>query len=166
MNLRIFQWCIVFLTIVKVLSHTKSSYVCPDDTSTVEVTIETGDVLFAGTDSNVGLLLRSNHGVICQVSNLDNYGNDRERRSIDEYTICCSKDFLTDQNQLSMLAMMQITRSGKHTPLFIDNWFIERIEVRANQRIIFDYRFHSWASTPKKFLFGVSKINDTDYIRF
>jgi hypothetical protein len=93
MNLRIFQWYIVFLTIIEVLSHTKSSYVCPDDAATVEVKIETGDVLFAGTDSHVGLLLRSNHGVICQAFNLDNSGNDRERKSIDEYTICCSKDF-------------------------------------------------------------------------
>jgi hypothetical protein len=132
----------------------------------VEVKIETGDVKYAGTDSNIGLLLRSNHGVICQVFNLDNSGNDRERKSIDEYTICCSKDFLTDENQLSMLAMIQFTRSGKHTPLFSDDWFIERIEVRANQRILFDHRFHSWVSATKKFLLGVSKINNTNYIRF
>ncbi len=115
--------------------------------------------------SNVGLLLRSNHGVICQVFNLDNSGNDRERNSIDEYTICCSKDFLTDKNQLNMLAMVQFMGNGKHTSLF-NNWFIERIKVRANQRILFDYRFHSWASASKKFLFGVSKINNTNYTRF
>ncbi len=115
MNLRIFQWCIVFLTIVEVLSNTKSRNVCPDNTATVEVKIETGDVLYAGTDSHVGLLIRSGHGVICQVFNLDNFGNDRERKSIDEYTICCSKYFLTDKNQLSMLAMVQFMGNGKHT---------------------------------------------------
>jgi hypothetical protein len=65
-----------------------------------------------------------------------------------------------------MLAMVPFTRSGKYTPLFSDDWFIERIEVRANQRILFDYRSHSWTSATKKFLFGVSKINNTNYIRF
>jgi len=166
MNLRIFQWCIIFLIIVEVLSNTKSRNVCPDNTAALEVKIETGDVLYAGTDSHVGLLIRSGHGVICQVFNLDNFGNDRERKSIDEYTICCSKDFLTDKNQLSMLGLVQLTRSGRYVSLFSDDWFIERIEVRANQEILFDYRFHSWVSASKKILFGVSKINNTNYIRF
>jgi len=78
---------------IEVRSNTKSSYVCPEDAATVDVTIETGDVLFAGTDANVGLLLRSHHGVVCQARNLDNYGDDRERKSIDEYVLCCPKDF-------------------------------------------------------------------------
>jgi hypothetical protein len=163
MNLRIFQWCIIFLTIIEVLSNTKSRNVCPNNTATVEVKIETGDVLYAGTDLIVGLLLRSGHGVICQDNDLDNSGNDRERKSIDEYTICCSKYFLTDKNQLSMLGLIQY---GKHGPRRVGDWFIERIEVRANQRILFDYRFHSWSSPSGKVLFGVSKINNKNYIRF
>jgi len=85
MNLRIFQWCIIFNTIIEVISNTKSTNVCEDDTVALEVKIETGDILFAGTDSD----LRSGNGVICQVHNLDNIGNDRERKSIDQYTICC-----------------------------------------------------------------------------
>ncbi len=89
MNLRIFQQCIIFITIIEVISNTKSTNVCEDDTVALEVKIETGDVLFAGTDSDVNLLLRSGNGVICQVYNLDNIGNDRERKSIDQYTICC-----------------------------------------------------------------------------
>jgi len=166
MNLRIFQWCIILIIIVEVISDTKSKNVCKNDTVALEVTIETGDLLFAGTDSDVNFLLRSGNGVICQVYNLNNNGNDRERKSIDQYTICCSKDFLIDKNQVSMVALAQLAKGGKHTPLFSDDWFIERIQVRANQRILFNYRFHSWASSSKKLLFSVSKINNMNYIRF
>ena len=94
MNLRILQRYMVLLTIIEVRSNTQSINICPDNTDGVEVKIETDDVLFAGTDSHASLLLRSGRGIICQVHNLDNIENDRERNSIDKYTIYCSKYFL------------------------------------------------------------------------
>ncbi|CAF3540537.1 unnamed protein product [Rotaria sp. Silwood1] len=88
----------------------------------LQVKIETGDELFAGTNSHVSLILRSGNGVICQVYDLDNIGNDRERNSVDEYTICCSKDFFNDDDdELSMLAVAKLTRSGKVIPFFSDD---------------------------------------------
>ena len=156
----------VILLIIEVKSNTKSSYVCSDDFSKVDIIIKTGDVLFAGTDANIAIIIRSNHGVMCQALNLDNYGNDRERNSTDEYVLCCPKDFLSDKNLLSMLGLFQYTRSGKHTPLFKDDWFIEHIQIRGDQRILLDYHLHSWAKATKKFLFGLTRINDTHFTRF
>jgi hypothetical protein len=164
--LKIFQWCIIFLTIVEVICNTKSRNVCQDDTDVLQMKIETGDVLFAGTNSHVSLLLRSGNGVVCQVYDLDNVGNDHERNSIDKYTICCPKGFLDDEHELSMLGLSQLTRTGKYVSFFADNWFIERIEVRADETLLFDYRFHSWTSPSRKLMFGVSKINNTNYTRF
>jgi hypothetical protein len=152
--------------IVQVLCNTKSKNRCQDDSDALQVKIETGDVLYAGTDAHVSLLLRSDNGVICQVYSLDNIGNDRERNSVDEYTVCCSKEFLNDENELSMLALAQLTRSGKYVRFFADDWFIERVEVRANERLLFDYRFHTWSSPSRKLMFGVSKINNNNYTRF
>jgi hypothetical protein len=115
---------------------------------------------------HVSLLLRSGNGVVCQVYRLDNFGDDRERNSVDEYTVCCPKEFSNDDNNLSMVALAQLTKTGKFVPLFSDDWFIERIEVRANEKLLFDYRFHSWSSPSKKLMFGVSKTNNNNYTRF
>ncbi|CAF1001852.1 unnamed protein product [Rotaria sp. Silwood1] len=93
-----------------------------ENSDALQVKIETGDELFAGTNSHVSLILRSGNVVICQVYDLDNIGNDRERNSVDEYTICCSKGFFNDDDdELSMLAVAKLTRSGKVIPFFSDD---------------------------------------------
>jgi hypothetical protein len=150
----------------EVICNTQSRNSCRNDTIALQVTIETGDQLFGGTDSHVSLLLRSSNGIICQVYKLDNNGNDRERNSIDEYTVCCSKQFLDDDNELSMLGLSQLTRSGKYISFFSDDWFIERIQVRANEKLLFDYRFHDWTLPARKLMFGLTKVNNMNYTRF
>ncbi len=101
---------------------------------------------FLVKDSDVSLLLRINNGIICQVYKLDNIVNDRERNSIDEYTVCCSKQFW----MMRMLGLSQLTRSGKYISFFSDDWFIERIQVRANEKLLFDYRFYDWTLPSRK----------------
>lgn len=164
--MKMFHWIIIFITIVQVICNTTSNHICQGDTSALQVKIETGDILFAGTDSHVSLFLRSGNGVTCQDYSLDNTGNDRERKSIDEYVVCCSKDFFDDENELSMVGLAQLTRSGKYISFFSDDWFIERIEIRANEKLLVDYPFHSWTSPARKLLFGVSKLNNGNYTRF
>ncbi len=97
---------------------------------------------------------------------MNNIGNDRERNSIDEYKICCPEEFLADEDELSMVALAQLTRSGRKIPFLTDKWFIEHIEVRAKERILFNYRFHDWSSPSRKLAFGVSKVNNTNYVHF
>ncbi|CAF3537240.1 unnamed protein product [Rotaria sp. Silwood1] len=119
---KVLRWSIISMMIVEVICNTKSTNVCQENSDVLQVKIETGDELFAGTNSHVSLILRSGNGVICQVYDLDNIGNDRERNSVDEYTICCSKDFFNDDDdELSMLAVAKLTRSGKVIPFFSDD---------------------------------------------
>ncbi len=164
--LNAFGCYIILMIMMKVTCNTNSVNICDKDHSSLEVNIETGDVFFAGTNSHASLILRNGNGFICQEYNLDNIGDDRERNSIDKYTICCSKEFLNDENELSMLAVAQLTRTRRLLSFLSDDWFIERIEVRANQIILFDYRFHSWTSPSTKLIFGATKINNTNYIIF
>ncbi|CAF2633002.1 unnamed protein product [Rotaria sp. Silwood2] len=110
-RLKVIQWSIILIMIADVLCDTKSSKSCPNDSDALQVKIETGDVLYAVTDSQVTILLHSGNGVICQVLNLDNSDNDRERYSIDEHEICCSKDF-NDDNELSMIALAQLPKEN------------------------------------------------------
>ena len=56
----------------------------PDKPKRIDILIETGSELFAGTDDYVHLLVRDSHGVPCGVANLNNPGEDHERNSIDE----------------------------------------------------------------------------------
>ena len=148
------------------MSNTKPSNVCEEGADIVEMTTVTGDVLFSGTDCDYNLFLRSDNGLICQHYKLDNKGNDRERNSIDEYRICCPKNFITNKNGLSMLAFIQLGVAGKHPGPCTDDWFLERIELRINGRRLLNYVFQSWTFHKRKVLFGLSKINGTSYIRF
>lgn len=159
------QWCIVILVTNKVLSNTKPSNVCMEDADIVDMTIETGDVRFAGTDCDYSLLLRSDNGGICQHHGLDNNGNDRERKSIDKYRICCPRNFINIKEGLSMLAFIQLGVAGKYPGPCTDDWLLERIELRINGRDLLDYTFKSWTFNKRKVLFGLSKINGTNYIR-
>jgi hypothetical protein len=149
---------------VQLKGHTQSQKSCPLDTETLQLIIETGDVLFAGTDDNVNLLLRSTNGVICRAMNLDNPGNDRKRNHVDEYNICCPKGFLSNKSEISMLLFGQMVFAGKTCPGNND-WFVERIELRADGQVLLEYRFHDWSSPMKQWVFGLTKIG-SNYTRF
>lgn len=166
LDVRLFQWCIVIIGTVEVLSDTKSSTVCKNHTEALELTTETGDILFAGTDCDYSLLLRNDNGAICQAYTLNNYGNDRERNSIDQYRICCPKNFLDQNNGLSMLAFIQLGVRGKYPGPCTDDWFIESIELRIDQRRFFRQTIHDWSKRQRQILFGFTKINNSTYIRF
>ncbi|CAF3295812.1 unnamed protein product [Rotaria sp. Silwood2] len=127
--------------VVDILCDTKSNRSCPDDSDALQVRIGTGDVLYAGTDSQVSVVLRIENGVICQVLDLNNSSNDRERHIFDEYEICCSKEFNQDDG-LTIAAFAQLPK-GNFVPFISDDWFIEPIEVHKNKktslRILFSY---------------------------
>ncbi|CAF1358266.1 unnamed protein product [Rotaria sordida] len=129
--------------IVEVLCDIKSSKSCPNDSDVLQVKMVTCDLLYAGTDSQVRLLLRSSNGFICQVLDLDN------------------SEF-NDDNGLNMVALAHLTK-GNFVPFVNDAWFIE---VRKNEKFLFDYRFHTWTSLSSAFMFGLSKINNKNYTRF
>ncbi|CAM4743952.1 unnamed protein product [Rotaria magnacalcarata] len=133
-----------------------------NNTETLKLTIKTGNEWLAGTDDAINLLLRSANGLICRVYNLDNWGNDRERNSIDKYTVCCPEGFLNDKRELSMFALAHVPPSGKNGRASTNDWFIEHVELRASERIVFNYRFHAWTSPSEKWMFGVSKVNDNN----
>lgn len=163
---KIFQWCIFLITIIQVICNTKSKRICQKNSYPIQVKISTGDVLYAGTDNDISLILRSANGIICQEYDLNNPGNDRERNHTDEYIICCSKAFFNDKNELSMVAFSELIRIGSRVPAIKDSWFIEHIEIRNNESILFDYRFHDWSSSTNHLLFGVTKLNNKNYLRF
>ncbi|CAF3263140.1 unnamed protein product [Rotaria sp. Silwood2] len=154
------------MVFVHVASDTRSRNSCPIHSDRLEVEIETGDEWLAGTDDEIHLLLHSANGLVCQAYNLDNWGNDRERNSIDRYTICCPKGFLDGDEEISMFALAYILPPKRTDLLQLDNWFIERVTIKGNGRDIFNYRFHSWISPLKERMFGVSKVNETSYVRF
>ena len=69
------QYCIILAAVIEVLANTEYTNVCQEHADTLEVDIETGDVLFAGTDETIGLIFRNSNGIICQEYDLDNIGN-------------------------------------------------------------------------------------------
>ena len=152
--------------IVQITANTKSYKVCEEDKDTLLLTIVTGDKPFAGTDDIIHLILHNFNGALCWSHHLNNPGNDRERNSIDEYTICCSKGFMPEDGELSMVAFNQMGMNDKNGRIFVNNWFIERIEARADTRLLLSYRFRAWTKSITPWLFGVSKIANNTYIRF
>ena len=56
----------------------------PDKPKRIDIFIETGSELFAGTNDYIRLFVRDSHGVPCGVADLNNSGDDHERHSIDE----------------------------------------------------------------------------------
>ena len=161
------QCTIISVVIVKVTGDTKSNNHCSFDQETLEMTIRTGDEYLAGTDDDINVLLRSPNGKICR-TNLNNDGNDRERNSVDKYTICCSTGFLSNHRELSLFALAHVRRSGTgvRASLTGNDWFIESIKLETHGEVILDYRFHAWTSPRKQWMTGVSKANNTNYIRF
>ena len=107
-NLRLFQWFIIIHVTLEVISDTKSSNVCKNHTEALELVVKTGDIRFAGTDCDYGLLLLNDNAAICQEYPLNNKGNDRERNSIDQYRICCPNNFFNQHSGLSILAFIQL----------------------------------------------------------
>ncbi|CAF4533564.1 unnamed protein product [Rotaria socialis] len=164
--LLVFQLNIISIIITQITGDTKSSNFCTDNTETLKLKIQTGNEWLAGTDDAINLLLRSANGLICRVHNLDNWGNDRERNSIDKYTVCCPEGFSNDKRELSMFALAHVPPVGKNGRASTNDWFIERIEIRAGERTVFNYHFHAWTSPSKQWMFGVSNVNDKEYRRF
>ena len=160
------QFSVVFLVIVQITANTKSNKPCPNDKDTLLLTIQTGDRPLAGTDDIIHLALRNSNGTLCWSHDMNNPGNDRERNSIDEYTICCPHGFMPDDGELSMLAFNQMGMNDKNGRIFVNDWFIERIEVRADKGLLLSYRFQAWTKSTTPWLFGVSKIANNTYIRF
>ena len=154
--------------IVKVTGDTEYKNRCSFDQETLEMTIRAGDEYLAGTDDDINVLLRSSNGKICRAYRLDNDGNDHERNSVDKYTVCCPKGFLSNHRELSLFALAHVLRSGKNGrgSLIGNDWFIESIELKTRGKVILDYRFHTWTSPKKQWMFGVSKAINTNYIRF
>lgn len=109
--------------------------------------IRTCDKRFAGTDDIIYLVLRNLNGALCWSHSLNNPGNDRERNSIDEYTICCPEGFMPDDGDLSMLAFNQMGMNDKNGWILVKDWFIERIEVRADNGLLLSYRFQAWTKS-------------------
>jgi hypothetical protein len=127
-----------------------------DKPKLIDVVIETGSRVLSGTDDVVGLLLRDSDGVVCTTDDLDNPGDDRKRNSIDHYALCCPQEFATANDFLDMLLLAhRRTRNG-----FSNDWFVEHIEVRRNDFLLFDYRFHAWTNPGSITMFGVSKVAD------
>jgi hypothetical protein len=162
------QFSIIFIMIGQVTGDTESKNRCSFDQETLEMTIRTGDEYLAGTDDDINVLLRSPNGKICRAYRLDNDGNDRERNSVDKYTICCPRGFLSNHRELSLFALAHVLRSGTsgRGSLIGNDWFIESIELKTRDEVVLDYRFHAWTSPKKQWMFGVSKANNTNYIRF
>jgi hypothetical protein len=126
-----------------------------DSPTRIDVVIETGSQFLAGTDDTIRILLRDSHGVICLDDNLDNFGNDHERNSIDHHAICCPQDFSQSNDSLSLLLLSHLRR-GKSKG---DDWFIERIKVHMNNFTLFDYRFHMWTYAAR--MFGASRVTSS-----
>jgi hypothetical protein len=164
--LAVLQLSTIFLLIIQVAANTKSNKPCTNDKGTLQLTIETGERPLAGTDDIIHLFLRNFNGALCWSHNLNNPGNDRERNSVDEYTICCPEGFMPVDGDLSMLAFNQMGMNDKNGRIFVNDWFIERIEVRADKGLFLSYRFHAWTKSMTPWLFGVSKIGNNTYIRF
>jgi hypothetical protein len=162
----VLQLSIISIATVQVTGDTASKNSCQGRNETLQLKIKTGDKLFAGTDDNIDLLLRSANGVICSHTSLDNWGNDRKRNNVDKYTICCPPGFVSDGRELSMLALSHILPRSKYGCRDPNDWFIESIELRAGERVLFDYRFHAWTSTSAQWVFGVTKIGNKSYTRF
>ncbi|CAF4596547.1 unnamed protein product [Rotaria sp. Silwood2] len=154
------------MVFVHVASDTRSRNSCPIHSDRLEVEIKTGDEPLAGTDYSINLLVRSGNGLVCKAYDLDNWGNDRERNSMDRYTICCPKGFLDSNADIRMFALSYPSRPGKRGYVNIDDWLIEHVAIKVNGRNIFTYRFDSWTSPWKHWVFGVSKVNETSYVRF
>jgi len=132
------------------------NFVCSsfDKPQRIDVFIETGSAFFANTDDEILLLLRDSNGVVCTATDLNNSGDDHERDSIDQYALCCPQNFATGNDPLSVLLL-----SHRQGPKGSSNdWFVEHIEVRKNDFLLFEYRFHSWTKPHKVSLFGVSKV--------
>ena len=68
---------------VSIVCDTQSTVICPVGAVALDLKIETSDVWFAA----VQILLRNEYCLICQVSDLDNIGDDLERKSVDQYII-------------------------------------------------------------------------------
>jgi len=161
------QFCIIFIMINQVTGDTKSNNQCSFDQETLEMTITTGDVFLAGTNDDINVLLRSPNGRICRAYRLNNDGDDRERKSVDRYTICCQQGFLGKHRELSLFALSHVLRIGPtgRGSLFGNDWFIENVEVKTRGQIILDYHFQAWTSPRKQLMFGVIKANNTNYNR-
>lgn len=162
------QFSIIFIIIDQVKCDTESDNRCSFNQETLEMTIRTGDEYLAGTDDDINVLLRSPSGKICRSYRLDNDGNDRERNSIDKYTICCPSGFLGYHRELSLFALAHVLRRGTsgRGSLSGNDWFIENVEIKVHDEVVLNYRFHSWTSPGNQWMFGVSKANNTNYIRF
>jgi hypothetical protein len=120
----------------------------------VYVVIETGSMIFAGTDDPIRLFLRDSRGVVCGAADLDNDGNDHERNSVDEYILCCPGDFAANKQPISLL-LLNHKPAGKGS---VNNWFIENIKVRTDSNTIFEYRFHAWTDPRSSFIFGATRV--------
>ena len=123
----------------------------------IDILIETGSELFAGTNDYIRLFLRDSHGVPCGVADLNNPGDDHERNSLDQYAICCPSNFAETDDLLSLLLIghRQAQKGGS------DDWFIERIEVRSKGFVLLEYRFHAWTNPFYLTMFGVSKMESS-----
>jgi hypothetical protein len=128
-----------------------------DKPKRIDVFVETGSVIFANTDDRIRLLLRDSDGVVCTATDLDNWGDDHMRWSIDQYALCCPQNFAIGNASLSMLLLAH-QRGHKGNA---NDWFVEHIEVRRNDFLLFEYRFHAWTNPYKVSLFGVSKVADS-----
>ena len=165
--LAVLQLSTIFLLIIQVAANTKSSKVCTNDKDALQLMIRTCDKRFAGTDDIIHLLLRSGSGIICRANYLNNLGNDRERNNVDEYTICCPKEFLRDERELSMLAFTQMAIMARKQGRIYDHWCIQHIEARAGKRVLLSYPYFCPATDSRiPWLFGVTRINNTRYIQF
>lgn len=112
--LAVLQLSTIFLVIVQITANTKSSKPCATDKDTLRLMIRTCDKRFAGTDDIIYLVLPNLNGALCSSHSLNNPGNDRERNSIDECTICCPEGFMPDDGDLSMLAFNQMGMNDKN----------------------------------------------------
>ena len=125
-----------------------------DKPKRINVIIETGSGLFAGTNDKIWLFLRDSQGYLCTADDLNNPGDDHEAGSTDHYAICCSQDFAKANEYLSVL-LLGHNRYGKGHG---NDWFIDRIEVRAQNVLLFEFRFHAWTKPHKVAMIGASKV--------
>jgi hypothetical protein len=113
-----------------------------DKPQRIDVSIETGSMIFAGTNRKIRLLLLDAAGVPCMAKDLDNWGNDHARSSTDVDALCCPADFGKNNDFLSGVLFRQAY--DELTAIFRNDWFVERIKVHRNNVLFFDFAIRAW----------------------
>ena len=118
----------------------------------IDIYIETGSQLFSGTDDPIRLLLRDSEGVLCAADDLNNFGDDHQRKSTDQFVLCCPAEFAQGNGPLSLLLLGHRRNSNGHS----NSWFVEHIRVLKGTVPLLEYRFHAWTNPSRIHFFGVS----------